>query len=222
MLSGFRILGTAPTSLYRTFTLYPPSPSSNLHSFTSAYSSPCSRLFTRPRSTGPFGEPFPLPVMMRTTAPALRRCQVSRNVRTAAGPSAALNPGRSSSASARASSSESVESKTGWRPLPRLPIPDQLLELLQQLHHRPRIAFTIVEQVLPHPVVLLPRDLPRHKQQPSDLHARDATIHDHQVVVGQLRDERREDLLETKAPVEAGVVHAVPHHRMEIDRSEER
>jgi hypothetical protein len=64
--------GTVPwcAPFYRTFTLYPPSPSSNLHSFTSAYNSPCSRFFTRPRSTGPFGEPFPLPVMMRTTAPA--------------------------------------------------------------------------------------------------------------------------------------------------------
>src|SRR5690349_13139276 len=87
--------------------------------------------------------------------------------------------------------------------LPRLTIADQLLQFLQQLHHRPRIPFTIVEQVLPHPIVLVPRNLPGHEEQPSDLHARDAAVHDHEVVVGQLRDERREDLLEAVDAVEA-------------------
>src|SRR5690349_18075990 len=95
---------------------------------------------------------------------------------------------------------------------------DQLLQLFQQLHHRPRIPLTIVEQIFPHPVVLVARDLPGHEEQPSDLHARHAAIHDHEVIVGQLRDERREDLLETVAAVEAGMIDAVPHHRMEIEQ----
>ena len=65
--------------------------------------------------------------------------------------------------------------------------------------------------------MLVPRDLPGHEEEPCGLHARHPAIHDHEVVVGQLRDKRREDLFEALAPVEAGMVHAVPHHRMEID-----
>src|SRR5205809_392978 len=177
-----------------------------------------SRFNACPSNTGPFAEPLPRPVMMWTTAPGLRRRQFARNVRTRAAASLAESPWRSSSASTGASSSGSLASKTGWRPRPRLPIPGhQLLELLQQLHHRPRIPFAVIEQGLPHAVVLVARDLPRDEQQPGDLHARHAPVHDHEVVVRQLRHERREDLLQTVAPIEAGVVHTLSHHRMKVE-----
>src|SRR5881296_1349447 len=106
--------------IHRTLTLYPPSPSSSPHWLTIARRSPCNQVFTRPRRTGPLAEPFPFPVMIWTTAPAFRRRQLSRNARTADRASVAPSPCRSSSASARASSSGSRESNVGWRPLLRL------------------------------------------------------------------------------------------------------
>src|SRR5207247_9451693 len=66
---------------YRTLTRYPPSPSSNPHSATNPRSSPCSRLFTSPRNTGPPAEPFPFPVMMWTTAPGVPTRAPSRTRR---------------------------------------------------------------------------------------------------------------------------------------------
>src|SRR2546428_6363530 len=98
-----------------------PSPSSKPHSTTIPRSSPCSRVFTSPRSTGPLVEPLPFPVMIWTTAPAFRRRQLSRNARTADRASTAPNPCRSSSASARASSNWSRESNAGCPRRPRLP-----------------------------------------------------------------------------------------------------
>src|SRR5206468_5235147 len=57
---GGREQETAPCTAcptHRTLTRYPPSPSSSCDSSTIARSSPCSRVFTRPRSTGPLAEP---------------------------------------------------------------------------------------------------------------------------------------------------------------------
>src|ERR1051325_8976254 len=73
----------------RSCTLYPPSLSSRLERATIERSSPCSNVFTRPRSTGPCADPFPFPVMMCTMAPGLRRRHESRNARTADGVSIA-------------------------------------------------------------------------------------------------------------------------------------
>src|SRR5882762_2857254 len=121
---------------YRSFTLYPPSPSSKPQSATIARSSPCSSVFTSPRSTGTPAEPLPLPVMIWTTAPAFRRRQLSRNARTTDRASIAPSPCRSSSASARRSSSGSRESNVGCPRLPRLPTPHPIPRHLGQPHSR--------------------------------------------------------------------------------------
>src|SRR2546427_9563245 len=44
-----------------------------------------------------------------------------------------------------------------------------LFRSLHQLHHRPRVALAIVEQVLAHPIALVPGDLVGYEQQPGDL-----------------------------------------------------
>src|SRR2546428_11523959 len=137
-----------------------PSPSSKPHSTTIPRSSPCSRVFTSPRSTGPLVEPLPFPVMIWTTAPAFRRCQLSRNARTADCASTAPNPCRSSSASARASSNRSRGSNAGWRPLLRLlmllsarhPVPGYLGQPRSRHEHDPERtgARRVVPARLPH------------------------------------------------------------------------
>ena len=66
----------------------------------------------------------------------------------------------------------------------------KLSQSLEQLHHRPRVPFAVVQQVLAHPVVLFRRNLARHKEEPSDFYARHQPVLDHEIVVDQLRDER--------------------------------
>src|SRR5437660_8564595 len=107
-------------------------------------------------------------------------------------------------------------SKSGPRSRSRF-TPTELPQPLHQLHHRPGVALAVVEQLLAHAIALLPRDLVRHEQQPGDLHARDAAIYDHEIVVGQLWDQGCEDVLEAEAAPEIGMVHAVLHHRVEVD-----
>src|SRR5205823_620377 len=95
--------------------------------------------------------------------------------------------------------------------------PTELPQPLHQLHHRPRVALAVVEQVLAHAIALVPRNLVRHEQQPGDLYTRHPAVHDHEIVVGQLGHEGREDVLQTEAAPEVGVVHAVLHDRVQID-----
>src|SRR3989440_7225230 len=128
----------ASTGDHRTLTRYPPSPSSNPHSLTIPRSSPCNSVFTRPRSTGPPVDPFPFPVMIWTTAPALRRRQLSRNARRADRASIAPNPCRSSSPSAGASSSGSRASNAGWPVFPRLPTSADVSVARPERHSRSR------------------------------------------------------------------------------------
>jgi len=52
---------------------------------TSERNSPCNSDFTSPRSTGPFADPFPLPVMIWTIAPVVRLRHEFRKERTAEG-----------------------------------------------------------------------------------------------------------------------------------------
>src|SRR5438309_622850 len=72
-------------------------------------------------------------------------------------------------------------------------------------------------QLLAHAVALVLGNLVGDEQQPGDLDARDPAVHDDEVVIGQLGDEGREDVLQAEAAPEIGVVHAVLHHRVQID-----
>src|SRR5512146_1482382 len=94
----------------------------------------------------------------------------------------------------------------------------QFPQLLQQPHHRPGISLAVVQQVLAHPVVLVARDPAGHEEQSRDLHARHAAVHDHEVVVGESGNERGEDRLETEAPPEGGVIHAITDNGIEIEQ----
>src|SRR5207253_2651266 len=65
-------------------------------------------------------------------------------------------------------SSPPVSLSTSWRGGTK----GELAKGFHQLHHGPGVALAVVQQILAHPIALLPRDLVRHEQQPGDFHAR--------------------------------------------------